>query len=487
MLSQLPTTPRFQLILVTLFAAVLFFSKLGGNGIANWDDCYYAQKAKEILATGDWLTMHYDGMPEVDNPPFFMWLVALSFLAFGVSEYAAIFPSALMGVATVALVWVFARRLYTPWAGTFAAFVLATTAPFLKYGRHAMMDVTLSFFVTLALLSLYLAVHENRRPYFLLWGACIAVAILIKSVLGFFPLVVSGAYLTASKRWRVFGDGWFIGGASLALALGCAWYAHQYAKFGQWFLERHFGWLIVQRGFARDPEPWHAHLSYLRDLARYYWPWLPLLTFGLVHGAARAWKGDHRALLLVLWLMIITVVMSLTQSRMLWYIMPIFPAAAMICGALLDSWLSEPVKARAVRYGAVLTVLVAAVVQFTPIQLSAEREIDARVLAPYVRHFASSGAPVYGYRFETHEVNNALLFYSDHAAYPIHATTEELSSAFAEPSLALCVLHSADLDSVVRAMPSVHVVRRVERLALISNASVDTSGIVTWKEMSRRP
>lgn len=478
---QHPVSSRFQFVLVTLFAAVLFFSKLGGNGIANWDDCYYAQKAKEILATGDWLTMHYNGMPEVDNPPFFIWLVALSFAAFGVSEWAAVFPSALMGVATVSLVWMFARRLFTPWAGTFAAFVLATTMPFLKYGRHAMMDVTLSFFVTLSLFSLYLAVHEKRKPFFLLWGACIAVAILIKSVLGFFPLVISVAYLALSGRWRTFGDRWFLGGAALALVLGCAWYAHQYAAFGAWFLERHFGWLILQRGFEREAEPWHAHLSYLRDLAKYYWPWLPLLGIGLAHGARRAWKGDHRSLLLVLWVLVIAGAMSLTQSRMLWYIMPIFPAAAMICGALLDSWLGEKVKARAARGGVVLTIVVAAVVNFTPIQLSAEREVDARVLAPYVRVFASAGAPVYGYRFETHEVNNALLFYSDHAAYPIFDEVEGLAAAFSAPAPAFCVLHTAHLDEVVRAIPAVHVVRRVERLALVSNRPVDASAVVTWE------
>jgi 4-amino-4-deoxy-L-arabinose transferase-like glycosyltransferase len=482
MLSKLSITPRVQFVLVTAFALVVMFSKLEGSGLANWDDCYYAQKAKEILATGDWFTMHYNHAPELDNPPFFIWLIALSFKLFGVSEYTACLPSALMGVATVALVFAFGRKLYSTWAGTFAAFVLATTTPFVKYARHAMMDVTLSFFVVLALLSLVLAVRENRRPFFLLWGACIAICVLIKSVLGFFPLAITVVYLLMAGRWRTFVDPWFFGGTIVALALGCSWYVHQYVTFGTTFLKVHFGWLILQRGFTLGPKPWYSHFGYFRDIARYYWPWLPLLLVGMVQGARRAWKRDEGSLLLILWVVIIIGVMSVMRSQVLWYIMPAFPAAALICGASLDSFLSEPVKVRIVRFGVVLTVVVAAVINLLPVELGKERETDVRVLAPYVRHFASQGSRVIGYKFESHEVNNALLFYSDHAAYPIAMRLEDLAQALSDSSRVFCVLSTAELDSVTRAIPSVTVVRRVERLALIASRPVDASGVVTWKE-----
>ena len=145
---------RLHIALIALVSIILIFSKLGGTGLANYDDCYYAQKAKEILQTRSWMTMHLNNRPTYDNPPFYMWLVALSYTVFGVSEYAAKFPSALMGVSTIILVYFFARYLFGPWIGFFSSAVLSTTSFFTRYARHAMFDVTLSFFVCLAMFAL---------------------------------------------------------------------------------------------------------------------------------------------------------------------------------------------------------------------------------------------------------------------------------------------------------------------------------------------
>ena len=169
LLTQAVLHPRFQVLLITFLATVMIFSKLGGSGLANYDDCFYAQKAKEILQTGSWMTMHYNHEPAFENSPFFLWMIAISYKIFGISEFAAKFPSALMGVATILLVYALARRLYNNWTAFFAAFILSTTFIFTRYARHAMIDVTLTFFVCSAFLALTLALRQNRR-FFLLWG-----------------------------------------------------------------------------------------------------------------------------------------------------------------------------------------------------------------------------------------------------------------------------------------------------------------------------
>ena len=190
---------RGRFAILVLFALVLMFSKLEGNGLATWDDCFYAQKAKEIHETGSWMTMHYAGDPAFENPPFFIWLDALSFDLWGTNEYAAIFPSALFGVLTVALVYLFAANLFGTWEAFFSSFVLATTFYFTKYARHAMIDVTLSFFVTLAFVALTFALRRDSR-YFLVWGLAIAICVLLKSILGFFPLLITAAFPTCRAR-----------------------------------------------------------------------------------------------------------------------------------------------------------------------------------------------------------------------------------------------------------------------------------------------
>lgn len=478
-LDHLLADERFRFALIVLLALVVIFSKLGGTGLATWDDCFYADKAKELRQTGSFMTMHYAGEPAFENPPFFIWLVALSFSVWGTNEYAAIFPSALFGVLSIACVYLFARRLFGPRSAFFASTVLATTFYFTKYARHAMIDVTLSFFVMAAMLALVLALRGEKR-YYLLWGLSIAVCILLKSVLGFFPLVISVGFLLVTRQWRAMLGKWFLAGLVLALGLGCSWYVHQYLSFGEAFRDIHFGWLILERGFRLEPEPWHAHLSYLEDLLRYYWPWLPVFAWSLYRCVRLALRKDENALLLLCWVVAYVGVMSMTQSRMFWYVMPIFPAAAMMCGETVNGWMTDARAAAMTRAVAVLTVALALVFNFTPLQLSTERERDIRIIAPYVKELAGSGARVVGFRYTYHALNNPLLFYSDHAARPIYERHADLAKQFADSQAVLCVTHAQEMDSVLALIPAAYVLRRTDGACLISNKAFDVSHVRTW-------
>ena len=175
-IDSLTARRHFPLLAVALLGAVLIFSKLGGRGIANYDDCFYAQKAKEVLSTGSWMTMYHAGEPSFENPPGFIWLQALSYMAFGVSDFTAILPSALSGLLAIVLVYFLARELLGPGAGWPSALVMATTPFFLKYARHAMIDVTLTLFSVLALYAAVLAVRKDRR-WWLVWGTASAFCI----------------------------------------------------------------------------------------------------------------------------------------------------------------------------------------------------------------------------------------------------------------------------------------------------------------------
>jgi 4-amino-4-deoxy-L-arabinose transferase-like glycosyltransferase len=467
-LVRLTSHRHFPLFAVALLATVLIFSKLGGRGIANYDDCFYAQKAKEILSSDSWMTMYHAGVPSFENPPGFIWLQALSFLLFGVSDFSAIFPSALFGVLTVVLVYFFSRELSGPGAGWPSAFVMATTFFFLKYARHAMIDVTLTFFSALALYAAVLALRRDRR-WFLLWGAAAAICVLMKSVLGFFPPLIMVAWLVATRRGRTLLDPWFLAGSVIVLALGCSWYVHEYLAFGADFTRLHFSWLIVQRGFEGGADPWHSHLSYLTDIATTYWPWLPVFAWGAWRLSARARLGEDSAFLLLSWPILIVGVMSLMQTRAAWYIMPAYAAAAMTCGAAIDGWMGDRLRKLAPRWIALFALAAALAINLSPVELSAERELDARTLAPVVRERARAGAKVVGYQFDFHSVNNALLFYSDQAARPVYSDLGELAAAMRGPSPVVCVLYSRRVRDVLPLVPGVAVLAESGSLTLLSN------------------
>ena len=473
-MNDLLSTPQRQLTFVLLFAVLVIFSQVSfERGLANYDDCFYAQKAKEMLQTGDWFTMHYAGQPAFENPPGFMWFIGLSYLVWGVSEYGAVFPSALMGVATVLLVYLLAARLFDRWVAFFSSLALSSTFIFTKYARHAMMDVTLACVVTLAMVTLAYAADRNRR-LFLAWGLCVALAILIKSALGLFPLIIAVLFLAATGRWRMLLDPHFIGGVLISLALGFSWHVHQYLSYGSAFLGYHFGWVILERGYGLQPQPWYEHLSYGRDLLRYYWPWLAVFVPGLYFFGRMAWHRERGAILCFLWVAVYLVVMSSTQSRMLWYIMPVFPAASIVCGWTLNHVLTD--RTRQVASGVALSIGVVAFIALTalPVRLSSEREGDVREIAPYVRHASLQNARVVGYGFDFYSVNNALLFYSDRSAQPVYETLQGLTAAMQDTAFTLCVVPPGG-EATLRAQM---IVKRTATLLLVSNRPYDVSGVV---------
>ena len=127
--------------------------------------------------------------------------------------------------------------------------------------------------------------------------------------------------------------------------------------------------------------------------------------------------------------------------------MPIFPAAAIMCGEALTNLLSNSARLRFAKICWWLAVVVAILVNATPLQLGMRREVEVRTIAPYVKYFGNEGATVIGYRQPFYGLNNALLFYSDHSANPIVSTWNEVDEAFKSEKTVLCVVNCTDLKN----------------------------------------
>ena len=125
----LRTTFVLHLFLLLVAAAVLFFVGLGRLPLFEPDEGRNAEVAREMLASGDWVTPHFNGFAYLDKPAVYFWMVAASFKTFGVSEGAARLPSALMGVATMLLVWFVARRMFGDSVALRAGLVLRGLPP----------------------------------------------------------------------------------------------------------------------------------------------------------------------------------------------------------------------------------------------------------------------------------------------------------------------------------------------------------------------
>ena len=145
-----------SIILLLLVAAVILFINIGGWDLWNPDEPRYAEVAREMLKTGNYLVPHINARIYPDKPPLFFWLIALCSKPFGdVSAATARFPSAFAALGVIFLTFLLGLKLYNPTVGFFAGLILLATTQFFWLALRANIDVTLTLWTTLAIFLFY--------------------------------------------------------------------------------------------------------------------------------------------------------------------------------------------------------------------------------------------------------------------------------------------------------------------------------------------
>ena len=142
-----------SLLLVAGVALFIIMFGIGGVPLLDPDEPVYAETAREMLETGDFLSPRIFGNYWYDKPPMYYWLVAITQFIFGDSEFAARFPAALMACATSVMLYVGTTRIFGERAGFWSAMILTSCIEFFYMGKAAVTDTTLLFFMTGALLA----------------------------------------------------------------------------------------------------------------------------------------------------------------------------------------------------------------------------------------------------------------------------------------------------------------------------------------------
>ena len=343
----MPANPgQLWLVLLLLGTALLAFWSLGGLPLVDVDEPVYGQVGKEMAHSGPaaWLTPHYGGLPWFDKPPLFYWLTALSMRLFGVSEFAARFPSALLAVALVAVTWALARRAYpqAPRAALWAGFVLATNVQFFLLARAAVTDMTLALMLTSALLALYIWTQTNRGRWIVLAGVMTGLAALTK---GPVALVLIGlqtiAFLCLTRQAKRLLSPALWGGFALCLVVGLPWFLAMIHLHGKLFIDGFLEANNVTRYLQAEHKETSPVWFFLPVLLGGFFPWslaLPgtlILTWRQGCERWRAQSADNPALFLGLWIVLVFVFFSASQSKLITYIFPLYPAAAVLVGCWL--------------------------------------------------------------------------------------------------------------------------------------------------------
>ncbi|MFN7900692.1 MAG: ArnT family glycosyltransferase, partial [Synechococcaceae cyanobacterium] len=323
-------------LLVTLLALGVWLHQLGGVAYRDWDEGFYTVVAREMLESGDWLHPHYLDQPFLIKPPLLFWLTALGYHLGGTTELAGRWPSAVVSSLAVPLTYAIARQVFQRRdTAVIAALALLTFLPAARLARLVMMDGPSTSFLLLMLLAAVLG--RDRPRWRLAIGVGFGAALLCKGSLGLLFLLMVLAFSALDSGLGSLRCPWLGLGLLLGLAPVVLWFALQVREYGNTYLVVSFEQQLSKRvasGIEGHSQPfWY----YIPELIKGLFPWLPLAGLGV----REAWRrGQTRCcqLLLVpsgLYLLAI----SITQTKLPWYILPLLPFVALAAALpLAESW-----------------------------------------------------------------------------------------------------------------------------------------------------
>ena len=408
----------------------------------------YSVEAKGIALTGDWLTPKVRGEAALEHPPLFVWTQAVFLHTFGISDPVAKLPSALCAIGAVLLVYWLARRLLNDQlAASAAMFVMLGTPYFIKYAGHAMTDVPTAFLFLCAVCAWSLA-SENPRWY-LAAGLFTAMALMVRGLIGFALPVIFALDLLATRRrppWR-----WLIPALVIALLPLAAWYAYLFVRYRDYFVNLHQGWLSREVYGPLNP-PWRRYtglFEYAWMLTKSYWPWLPATVAGIV-----AIPSERRRSLYLLlgWAATVLLLCAAARSRVLRYMLPAYPALAILTAIGLLKWIPRRFVECALTWLPPLAVAAAAVIvllfppSFHATEIRAIAEAQSRALPPgTLVGFYDKGDP-------RNDETNQLEWYGNDV--PIEPyTTASFEKAIQSGAIRVFVLDQSTYDQQIRPLP----------------------------------
>jgi len=314
------------------------------RALAPPDEGRYAEMAREMFASGDWITTRLDGIKYFEKPPLQAWMNALSFSLFGIGEWQARLWTGLCGIAGVALAGYTGARLFGARAGLYAALVLASSFYWAGFSQVDSLDMGLSAMLALALCALLLAQREGggeraRRNWMLACWAAMALATLSKGLVGIvLPGAVLALYSVAARDRRILTRLHAGCGLLLYAAIGVPWFVLVGLKNPEqphfFFIHEHLERFLLKEHHREAP--WYF---FILLLAVGSLPWLGMLAHSVVAGLRRGAPGEgfRPGLLLSVWVVFIVVFFSLSSSKLPGYILPVFPALALLVGRRLES------------------------------------------------------------------------------------------------------------------------------------------------------
>lgn len=377
--------------------ALLWFGNLDYRKLVRPDEGRYAEIPREMHATGDWLTPRLNGIKYFEKPPLQYWATAAAYAAFGEHEWTVRLWPALTGFAGVLLVLAAGTALFGAAGGLYSAVALATAMGYMFVAHIATLDMGFTLFMALAMAGFVLGLSERTgerartRWIYAAWAG-MALAVLSKGLAGVvLPLFVLGLYVLMHRDFGIVRRVRPVSGGLLFLAIAAPWFVAvslanpEFPSF--FFIHEHFARFLTK--VHKRTAPWWY---FVPILVLGVLPWLVATAGSWIAAWRRSEPGRfHAQRFLALWAVAIFLFFSASNSKLPSYILPIFPALALLAGAHLADARRTRLRWDIALYfivGLALTILAPQAVRFAP------RGEDLELFAAYVPWLRAAGAIV---------------------------------------------------------------------------------------------
>ena len=301
------------------------------------DEGRYSEIPRYMAHSDDWVTPRLNGIKYFEKPPLQYWTTAAAYRLFGEHNWTARLWPALTGLLGVLLMFYTGLRLYGPAVGLYAALVLASSVLYSAMAHILTLDTGLAFFLTVALAGILLGLdpradaRTNRRWMHVAAAGC-ALAVLSKGLIGIvLPGAVVVIYMLVKRDFSLLRKLHLITGGLLFLAISAPWFIAVSVKNPEfaWFFFIHEHLQRYTSTIHQRYQPWYF---FIPILAAGMLPWTITLVDGLIAVRKRLGGGKDfdPALFTLLWAGFIFAFFSLSDSKLPSYILPVFPALALL-------------------------------------------------------------------------------------------------------------------------------------------------------------
>lgn len=340
-------TPPYQsvkrdLVLLTLFLSLLFGAFLGTRPLSVPDEGRYTEIPRQMVETGDYVTPRLNGVKYFEKPPLIAWLTTTSIKAFGINEWALRFWPALFALFGCLATYLYGRRFYSRNVGIVSAIVLSSNLLYYAHSRILILDMPLAALLAISLFAFHTASFESNKQkqfwWLMLFFAASAAALLTKGLIGILlPGAIILLWVVWSKQYHALKLAFHPIGILIFTVLAVPWHILASLKTPEFF-----DFYIIHEQFLR-------FFSKVHHRVQPFWIFVPIVMLGLFPWVAFFWKSlvaarkdiqskmdtNHSLKFLIVWAAFIFVFFSASQSKLIPYIVPIFPPLAILIGRVI--------------------------------------------------------------------------------------------------------------------------------------------------------